>query len=380
MKILLTGAFGNVGLSTLKELLNTDYHVRVFEVYNRKNRKLAKKFKNRIEIIWGDLRNRKDVDSAVQNQDIIIHLAAIIPPLADANPELAESVNVGGTKNILDVINKQLHKPKLIFTSSVAVYGDRRYNPMIEVTDPLAPSKGDYYAITKISAEKLIREAGVDFAIFRLTYITSIDKLNMDPLMFHMPLDTSIEICDTKDVGLALINAIECNEVWGETFNLAGGKQCRITYREYLNDMMEIFGLGRNFLPEEGFTEKDFHCGFMNTNKSQNFLKYQKHTLEDYYRDVKKRIGPRKHFMPAIKWIIRLNLLKRSESYRRNKFFRKKVGAFTISENKLIRKILAANFNRIELLEKKVEKLEELTVNFIERQERASSVNQVQSA
>ena len=118
----------------------------------------------------------------------------------------------------------------------------------------------------------------------------------------------------------------------------------------------------------------------MNTNKSQNFLKYQKHTLEDYYRDVKKRIGPRKHFMPAIKWIIRLNLLKRSESYRRNKFFRKKVGAFTISENKLIRKILAANFNRIELLEKKVEKLEELTVNFIERQERASSVNQVQSA
>ncbi|GAH16315.1 unnamed protein product, partial [marine sediment metagenome] len=39
----------------------------------------------------------------------------------------------------------------------------------IEVTDPLAPSRGDYYAITKISAEKLIRESDVDFAIFRLT-------------------------------------------------------------------------------------------------------------------------------------------------------------------------------------------------------------------
>jgi len=380
MKVLLTGAFGNVGISTLKELLNNDYNVRVFEVYNRKNRKIAKKFKNRIEVMWGDLRNKEDVNNAIQNQDVIIHLAAIIPPLADANPSLAESVNVGGTKNILDAIKEQAQKPKLIFTSSVAVYGDRRYNPMIEVTDPLAPSKGDYYAITKITAEKLIRESGIDFAIFRLTYITSINKLNMDPLMFHMPLDTSIEICDTKDVGLALANAIDCEAVWGETFNLAGGKQCRITYREYLNDMMEIFGLGRNFLPEEGFAEKDFHCGFMSTNKSQNLLKYQKHTLEDYYREVKKKIGPKKHFMPVIKWMIRLHLLKKSESYRRYKFFKKKAGAFTISENKLIRKILAANFNRIELLEKKIEKLEDLTANYIECEKETSTVNQVQSA
>jgi nucleoside-diphosphate-sugar epimerase len=380
MNVLLTGAFGVVGINTLKELLNKDYKVRVFEVYNRKNRKIAKRFENKVEIIWGDLRNKEDVNNVIQNQDVIIHLAAIIPPLADANPSLAESVNVGGTKNILDAIKKQAQKPKLIFTSSVAVYGDRRNNPMIEVSDPLAPSKGDYYAITKISAEKLIRESGVTFAIFRLTYITSINKLNMDPLMFHMPLDTSIEICDTKDVGLALANAIECDEVWGETFNLAGGKQCRITYREYLNDMMEIFGLGRNFLPEEGFAEKDFHCGFMNTNKSQNLLKYQKHTLEDYYREVKKKIGPKKHLMPAIKWIIRLNLLKKSEPYKRHKFFRKKAGAFTISENKLIRKILAANFNRIELLEKKIEKLEELTLDFIEREGETPNVNQVQSA
>jgi len=379
MKVLLTGAFGNVGLSTLKELLKKDYSVRVFEVYNRKNRKIAKKFKNRIEITWGDLRNKEDVNLAVLNQDIIIHLAAIIPPLADTNPVLAESVNVGGTQHILDAIKKQLRKPKLIFTSSVAVYGDRRYNPMIEVSDPLTPSRGDYYALTKISAEKLIRESGVEFAIFRLTYITSSDKLNMDPLMFHMPLDTSIEICDTKDFGLALVNTIECDEVWGEIFNLAGGKQCRITYREYLNDMMEIFGLGKNFLPEEGFAEKDFHCGYMNTDKSQDLLDYQKHTLEDYYKEVKIKIGPKRHFMPAIKWMIRLNLLKKSEPYRRYKFFRKKAGAFTISENKLIRKILAANFNRIELLEKKIEKLEELTADFIETEKETSTINQVQS-
>jgi nucleoside-diphosphate-sugar epimerase len=379
VKILLTGAFGNVGLSTLQELINKDYEIRVFEVYNRKNKHVAKNFKNNIEIIWGDLRNKEDVNRAVQDQDIVIHLAAIIPPLADTNQNLAESVNVGGTKNILEAIGNQLVKPKLIFSSSVAVYGDRRYNPMIDVNDPLVPSKGDYYAITKITAEKMIRESGIDFAIFRLTYITSIDKLNLDPLMFHMPLDTHIEICDTKDVGLALVNAIECDDVWGETFNIAGGEKCRTTYREYLNDMMEIFGLGRNFLPEEGFAEKDFHCGYMNTTQSQNLLNYQKHTLEDYYREVKLKIGPKKHFMPAIRWIIRLNLLKRSERYRRYRFFRKKAGTFTVSENKLIRKILAANFNRIEQLEKKIEALETITSNLFDSSNNVSQLNQGQS-
>jgi len=379
MNVLLTGAFGNVGLSTLKELLKNDYNVRVFEVYNRRNRKLAKKFKNKIDIVWGDLRNKDDVESAVKEEDVIIHLAAIIPPLADVNTSLAESVNVGGTKNLLNAIKNQAKKPKLIFTSSIAVYGDRRDNPMIKTTDILAPSRGDYYALTKITAEKLIRDSGVDFAIFRLTYITSVNKLNMDPLMFHMPLDTSIEICDTKDVGLALANAVECDEVWGDTFNIAGGERCRITYRAYLNDMMQIFGLGRNYLPEEGFAEKDFHCGFCDTDKSENLLHYQRHTLKEYYKEVQSKVGAKRRFMPMFKWMIRLNLLKKSEFYRRFKFFKKKAGAFTISENKLIRKILSNNFNRIELLEQKIEKLEELTSELDEKRSALISTNQSQS-
>ncbi len=369
MKILLTGPFGNVGLSTLEELITKNYNIRVFEIKNKKNRKVAKKFENQIEIIWGDLRNYEDVEKAVKSVDVIIHLAAIIPPLADKLPELSEEVNVEGTKNIIKTIKNQINKPKLIFTSSIAVYGDRRKNPMINLTDPLNPSKGDYYSLTKIKAEKIIRESGIDFSIFRLTYITSVHKLEMDPLMFHMPLDTCIEICDTKDVGLALVNAIECNEVWGGTFHIAGGEQCRTTYREYINDMMEIFGLGRDFLPEQAYEQKDFHCGFMDTEKSQNLLRYQKHTLKDYYDEVRKKVGPKRIFMPMVKWAIRLNLLKRSEAYKRNKFFRKKIGAFTVSENKLIRKILYNNFKKIDILEQKVYELEKVIQFLTEKDE-----------
>jgi nucleoside-diphosphate-sugar epimerase len=355
-----TGAFGNVGLSTINELLKSNHQISVFEIYNRNNRKIAKKYKNKIEIIWGDLRNYSDIERAIGGNEVVIHLAAIIPPLADSYPELAEAVNIGGTLNIINALKKRESKPKLIFTSSIAVYGDRRENPLIKVSDPLKPSRGDFYAITKIRAEKLIRESGLDFSIFRLTYITSINKLKMDPLMFHMPLDTCIEICDTKDVGYALVNAIECDDVWGKTFHIAGGEECRTTYKEYLNNMMEIFGLGRNFLPDNAFEKKDFHCGFLDTKNSQQLLTYQKHTLNDYYNEVRKKIGSKRYFMPIVKWTVRLNLLKQSYAYRRFKFFKKKAGAFTVSENKLIRKIISNNFNKIDTLEDKIKKLEHL--------------------
>ncbi|MFX1493241.1 MAG: NAD-dependent epimerase/dehydratase family protein [Promethearchaeota archaeon] len=367
MKILVTGAFGNVGLSTINELLKANHQVRVFDIYNKINKKIAKKYKNKLEIIWGDLRNYDDIKRAIDGQDIVIHLAAIIPPLADSYPELAEAVNVGGTLNIINAMQKQENKPKLIFTSSIAVYGDRRENPLIKVSDPLKPSRGDHYAITKIKAEELIQESGLIFSIFRLTYITSIKKLKMDPLMFHMPLDTCIEICDTKDVGYALVNAIECDEVWGKTFHIAGGKQCRTTYKEYLNNMMEIFGFGNNFLPENAFEQKDFHCGFLDTTRSQQLLTYQRHTLNDYYNEVRKKIGSKRYFMSLAKWAVRLNLLKQSYAYRRFRFFKKKVGAFTVSENKLIRKIISNNFKKIDTLEDKIRKLELLVEELQEK-------------
>jgi len=360
VNILITGAFGNVGLSTIKELINRNHNIRIFEVPNKKNKKIARRFKTKVELFWGDIRRREDIAHALKDQDIIIHLAAIIPPLADEDPKLAYEVNVNGTLNLLDEIKSQSVVPKIIFTSSIAVYGDRRVNPMIEIDDPLLPSKEDIYAHSKIQAENLIRESGVDFSIFRLTYITSVNKLDMDPLMFHMPLDTPIEICSTQDVGFALANAIECSDIWGNTFNIAGGENCRTYYKDYIDKMMELFGLGKNFLPDTAYAKSDFHCGYMNTEQSQNLLNYQRHSLEDYYTKVKKKIGVKRYFTWLIRWMIKLHLLRKSYYYRRFKFFKKKTGAFSISENKLIRKLLSNNYNKINSLEQKVKQLEEI--------------------
>ncbi|MHA2472028.1 MAG: NAD-dependent epimerase/dehydratase family protein [Promethearchaeota archaeon] len=170
MRILLTGPFGNVGLSTLEELLTRNYDVRVFDVKNKKNRHLARRYKDQVEIFWGDLRNFSDIEKAVKGCDVIIHLAAIIPPLADKKPKLAEAVNVGGTVNIINAMEKLPTKPKLIFTSSVAIYGDRLRNPLIRPNDPLTPNPDDEYAKQKVKCESTIHSSGIEWTIFRLTY------------------------------------------------------------------------------------------------------------------------------------------------------------------------------------------------------------------
>jgi len=316
MKVLLTGAFGNVGLSTLEELIRKGHEVRAFDLKNGKNLKISRRYESKSEIIWGDLREREEVEKAVEGQEVVIHTAAIIPPLADRNPELAEAVNVGGTLNIIRAMENQPEKPKLIYTSSIAIYGDRRKSPLIKPTDFPHPNPDDEYAKQKLKCENLIRKSKLEWAIFRLTYIVSPDKLQMDPLMFRMPLDTCLEICHTKDVGLALANAVESDQIWGKVMHIAGGEKCRITYKEYIDQMMEIFGLGKNFLPPEAFSKSDFHCGFMTTEESQSLLNYQRHTLDDYFKEVKQKVKFKRYFMRAFKPLIRIWLLRQSPYYR----------------------------------------------------------------
>ncbi|XEO77026.1 hypothetical protein WKT22_02055 [Candidatus Lokiarchaeum ossiferum] len=316
MKILLTGAFGNVGLSTLDELLSRGYYVSVFELDTPKNRKLAHHYGDQIDMIWGDLREFTQVEKAVRDVDIILHVGAIIPPLADKFPELAEAVNVGGTKNILQAMAQQPIPPKIVYTSSISVYGDRRQNPLIKTEDPLKPSKHDLYGQQKLKAERLVRHSGLSWCVFRLTYITSMDKLDLDPLMFEMPLETCIEIADTKDVGLALANAVESEDIWGEILNIAGGQACRTTFGEYLIKMLDLFGLGYDRFPANAFSNEEFHCGFMDTQKSQELLHFQRQTLNDYYKEVAKKAKPTRWLAKLFQPIVRAVIVGRSPYYK----------------------------------------------------------------
>ena len=64
-----------------------------------------------------------DLRRALEGVDAVVHLAGIVEPMTEHNPELAYSVNVGGTRTIVDVIRERGTSIPFVFISSVAVFG-----------------------------------------------------------------------------------------------------------------------------------------------------------------------------------------------------------------------------------------------------------------
>lgn len=110
MKVLLTGPYGNVGGCVLEELLRQRYEVRTFGLKKSRNEKIAAKYAGRIEAVWGDMRDIKTIRPAVEGVDCVLHLAAIIPPRSDDEPDLARAVNVDGTRKLLTSVRRKIRR------------------------------------------------------------------------------------------------------------------------------------------------------------------------------------------------------------------------------------------------------------------------------
>ncbi len=316
-RVLVTGGAGSVGLEVLKELSQHGkwYRVKVLEQNQQGVLRRLKEYRKEFEIITGDICDRAVLERAASNVDFVIHLAAVIPPLADRDPELAERVNVRGTAMLLEAVRRYSPDAFFLYTSSISVYGDRLYNPWITIDDPLLPSPGDEYAVTKIRAEKLVKSGNANWAIFRLAAIMG-PQTKLSPLFFHMPLDTSLEIATARDTGFALVAAIHHrDEIRGRIFNLSGGERCRTSYREFLDRVFNQMGLGRMKLPEEAFAQHNFHCGnYADADRLQDILHFQQDTLEDYYRMLQQSSGAAGRRLNSVfTAVVRRFLLSKSE-------------------------------------------------------------------
>ena len=318
-KILLTGASGCIGFEVLKLMhqQREKFDITVLGTTSKRSLKRLSSFKDGITIVYGDITNNNDVKKVCVNLDYVIHLAAIIPPLADENPELALKVNTTGTENLIRNIEQLSPDAFFIYSSSISVYGDRLDNPLIKVEDLLIPSERDEYAKTKINAEHIICSSKLDWSIFRLTAVMGDHKISK--LMFNMPLATSLEIATPEDTARAFLLAIENRSgISKKIFNLGGGLSCRTTYEELLIQMFEIFGLGKLTFPNKAFAEKNFHCGYYKDGDDlENILHFRNDTMESYYIREKLKIPLwRKWLTYIFKSQIKNLLLKKSEPYK----------------------------------------------------------------
>lgn len=327
LNILLTGATGTVGSEVVKQLYNRDdINLYIFDIENSRSKKILRPYKNQINIIYGDISKYDDIKLIPTNIDVVIHLAAIIPPLADELHDLTYNVNVLGTKNLVEYIKLTSPNAFFIYSSSVSVYGDRVTTPLINVDDAINPSVGDYYAVTKIEAENIIKNSNLRWTIFRLTAIMKNHKISK--LMFHMPLDTILEICSPPDTATAFIKAISSQEsLISKTYNLGGGDNCCISYHDYLANAFQIFGLGKLDFPKHSFAEKNYHCGKMaDGDMLESILHFRSDNIHSHFEDMSRNFPSFVKLLAVIfRKPIKYFLLKKSEPYMAMKMRDKKL-------------------------------------------------------
>lgn len=77
-----------------------------------------------VEITTGDFPAAGESDKLVANKpDVIFHLAAIVSGEAEQEFDKGYRINLHGTMNLLESVRKAGNKPRLVFTSSIAVFG-----------------------------------------------------------------------------------------------------------------------------------------------------------------------------------------------------------------------------------------------------------------
>lgn len=153
MKVLVTGGAGYVGTTLVPQLIVKNYDVTVFDNLLFGGDYILPFFRYRnFNFIEGDIRDEDAVWNACKSADIIIHLAAIVGyPACRKEPDLAKSVNIDGTRNIIKATSRN---QIIIYASTGSNYGAVE-NICTEET-PLNPLS--LYGQTKTLAEKMLME------------------------------------------------------------------------------------------------------------------------------------------------------------------------------------------------------------------------------
>ena len=313
MKILLTGAFGNLGLSTLEELLRQGHEVRCFVSRRKAHLRTARRFGGKIALVQGDMRQTADLVQAVQDQEVIIHLAYMLPPPSEDQPDLARAINVDGTRYLLDAACSLPRPPKFFFASSFDVFGyTQDQPPPRKVTDPVQAT--DHYSSHKITCEEMVKTSGLPWSIFRFADIPPLGLRSPHPIMFRIPLANRFEVIHTSDAGLAIATGIGTEEIWGKTLLIGGGPTCQIRYQDYLGRMLDMMGIGR--LPERAFGTEPYCTDWLDTEESQRLLQYQRYSFDDIMEHLTRIVGYQRRLTALVRPLARWYILRMSPFYR----------------------------------------------------------------
>ena len=159
MRVLVTGGTGYIGSTAVEILLSQGYEISILDDCSMGH---ADTVPAGVRFVQGSLLNANEVADALQGCEAVMHFAgkSLVGESVE-KPDLYQSVNVDGTRILLDEMRKQ-SITKIVFSSSAATYGEPKIVPILETseTNPTNP-----YGATKLAIDHMITEEAKNHGI-----------------------------------------------------------------------------------------------------------------------------------------------------------------------------------------------------------------------
>jgi dihydroflavonol-4-reductase len=156
---LVTGASGFIGSHLVELLVERDWRVRCLV---RKTSRLKWIPTDDVSLISGAIDSPgEDLDRAIKGVSVVYHLAGLTSATED---QQYTTVNVEGTRNVVEAMQRSAPDALLVFCSSLSAGGPAGDRPVNE-TDPAAPISA--YGRSKLAAEEVVTASGLDYLIVR---------------------------------------------------------------------------------------------------------------------------------------------------------------------------------------------------------------------
>ena len=285
-KVLVTGASGVVGIQTIKFLLSEGkYEITALDLRNKNSQKKLKKYRRRINIIYGDINDKVLIEALVKDQDYIIHLASVMPPIADIKKGLSDNIEYLGTENIIKAINYYNPECFLVYASSTTIYGKTE---KATVKTESNVTEVDYYSKTKLKTEELIKKKIKNYTIIRLPLVLCNPRSGA--FMYNVRKNSIVEAITDNDAAYLFASSLNYTEKLNKKiWNAGGGEQLTAPYREILAKVLEIYGFSWKYLLTRIFIDKNFYVGvYEDSEKLNEIIDYRSDSLSSYYMRLKR--------------------------------------------------------------------------------------------
>jgi len=244
MRILVTGANGCIVAWVVKNLLERGLDILIYDLDPTPARLAAIAGEDqvrRITIETGNIEDSARVKSVIRDQGIthIVHLAAALMPVCQAQPVAGGLINVMGTLNVFEGARDAGRPVRVVYASSAAVWGPEQAYGSGKLTedDPLQPAShyGVFKQANEGNARAFFHTNGISSVGLRPWTVYGVGRdhgLTADPTLamkavalgrpFQMRITGHMDLQYVRDVAEAFVECLLSSKEGAHVFNLEG--------------------------------------------------------------------------------------------------------------------------------------------------------------